>query len=223
MDRTIRVTGKGKVAVKPDTIRLDLRMERVFPEYETAVRKSAEETGILRNTLKKAGLAPDGLKTDRFEIDSEYESYRDKKDDWRRRFIGYKYQHSLHIMFPNDNELLGKILYALSGCPVNVEFSISYTVRDTEAVKTALLEKAVSDSRKKAKTLTNAAGVGLGDIISIDYSWGEINIYSRPVKNMVLEEKLSTEMADDFDGYDIDIEADDIDVTDTVTVIWEIG
>lgn len=39
---------------------------------------------------------------------------------------------------------------------------------------------------------------------------------------MVPEEKLSTGMADDFTGYDIDIKADDINVTDTVTVIWEI-
>ena len=37
----------------------------------------------------------------------------------------------------------------------------------------------------------------------------------------VLKESCSTPMA--AKGYDLDIEPDDISVSDTVTVIWEIG
>ena len=64
-----------------------------------------------------------------------------------------------------------------------------------------------------------AAGVSLGEIKSIDYSWGEIKIFSKPLDfgscDMLLAEAEPK-------AYDIDIEADDIDVQDTVTIVWEI-
>jgi uncharacterized protein YggE len=219
MDRNIRVTGKGKISVKPDTIRLDIEAEGVYPDYETAVEMSARETGIVKNTIGKAGLDPKDLKTVRFGIDSYYEGYRDKNDDYKRRFIGYKYTHNMNIKFPNDNAQLGKALYQLSKCAVEVEFSINHTVNDVEAAKNQLLGKAVMDSKKKSEILSEAAGITLGDIVAIDYSWGEIEIYSRPIHKM----DFAVEMAPAASGsYDIDIEADDIDVEDTVTIVWEI-
>ena len=49
--------------------------------------------------------------------------------------------------------------------------------------------------------------------------WGEINFVSEPIQNFAF---ASAEKTMGSPGYDIDIEADDIDVTDTVTVIWKI-
>lgn len=219
MDRIIKVTGKGKISVKPDTIRLNIESESVYKEYEQAVQKSTEATGILRETLEKAGLKAEDLKTVHFDIDSEYESYRDKNDDYRSRFVGYKYTHSMYIQFSNDNEQLGRVLYELAHCNVKVEFSIRYTVKDADAVKNELLGNAVENSKVKANALVKAAGVSLGEIESIDYSWGEIKIFSKPLDfgscDMLLAEAEPK-------AYDIDIEADDIDVQDTVTIVWEI-
>lgn len=67
--------------------------------------------------------------------------------------------------------------------------------------------------------MAHAANVELGDIVSIDYSWSEINFVSEPIQNFAF---ASAENTRDRTGYDIDIEADDIDVADTVTVIWNI-
>lgn len=41
MERTIRVTGKGKVSVKPDTIRLIMTVEGTNKDYDKAVKESA--------------------------------------------------------------------------------------------------------------------------------------------------------------------------------------
>ena len=69
--------------------------------------------------------------------------------------------------------------------------------------------------------LTEAAGVQLGDIVTIDYSWGEVEFISHPMeKCMSLAEDCC--MASPS-GYDIDIEPDDIDMSDTVTVVWRIS
>ena len=70
--------------------------------------------------------------------------------------------------------------------------------------------------------LTAAGGVTLKEIQSIDYSWGEIDFEYRPMDGAVLAERcLAAPMA--AKSYDLDIEPDDIEVSDTVTVVWEIG
>lgn len=56
----------------------------------------------------------------------------------------------------------------------------------------------------------------------IDYSWGEIDFVTKPMNEMRLMECTECEMSAPA-AYDIDIEADDIDVTDTVTVVWKIA
>ena len=218
MGRNIRVTGKGKFSLKPDTICLAIEAEGVYPDYETTIKESADRTIALRKSLEKSGLSGKELKTKHFSIQSEYESYRDKNDDYKRRFVGYKFEHHTEIKFPNDNKQLGRTLYELSHCPVEVEFTIYYTVSNPGYVKNELLKKAVEDSKKKAEILAEAAGVKLGEIEHIDYSWGELQILSHPIDKLMAQPMLLESEA----SYDIDIEADDIDVNDTVTIEWSI-
>lgn len=212
MERTIRVKGKGKISVKPDTIKITIKAEGLCWNYGETIEQSTYDTRILRDAVGKAGLDPKDLKTTYFSIDSKYESYRDKKDDYKEKFVGYKYEHRTYIKFENDNKILGKVLYELAHCDVKVKFDINYTVKDKEKVKNDLLEKAVEDSTTKAKVLAKASGVKLKEILNIDYSWGEIDIYSSPMDDLMVCKAAST--------YDIDIEADDIDVQDTVTITW---
>ena len=218
MERTIRVTGKGKLSVKPDTIRLRINMEGMYPEYDETLQKSSEVVELLKDLVEKQGYERKELKTLYFNIDTEYESYQDRDKNWKRRFQGYKYVHRMKMEFPADNQRLGKMLYALAHCPVSPEFSIEYTVSDPEASKNELLGKAVKESLKKASVLAEASDVKLGKIINIDYSWGEIDFVSKPLQEMSLRccEPIESYSA----SYDMDIEPDDIDITDTVTVVW---
>ena len=220
MERTIRVTGKGNISVKPDIIRLRLSMEGIYPEYDETLQKSSEIVELLKDLVEKQGYERKELKTLYFNIDTEYESYQAKDKSWKRRFQGYKYVHRMKIEFPADNQRLGKMLYALAHCPVSPEFSIEYTVADPEKSKNELLGVAVKDSMKKASVLAEASGVKLGKILNIDYSWGEIDFVSRPLQEMSL--RCCEPMECDSASYDMDIEPDDIDISDTVTVIWEL-
>lgn len=220
MERRIRVTGKGKLAVKPDMICLMMELSDVDYDYEKTLKESASQTELLKDCFEKLGFQRTDLKTTYFNVDTEYDRYQDKDNVWRSRFAGYRFTHKLKLEFDADNKLLGKILYELTHIPVNPEFRMMYTIKDVDAAKNELLGKAVADSKKKAEVLTEAAGVKLGNIISIDYSWGEINICSDVKYGMTEAMRVCepTEMS-----YDMDIEPDDIDVTDTVTVVWEIG
>lgn len=114
--------------------------------------------------------------------------------------------------------MLGRVLYSLSKSTFYPSFSISYTVSNPEKYKNKLLENAINNSKEKAIVLANASGVKLGNILSIDYSWSELRISSSPFEN----KKWFFEEDNDESDYVIDVEIDDIDVTDTVTVIWNI-
>ncbi len=219
--RTIRVTGKGKISVKPDMIRLYVNVEELYKEYEETLRKSTEVTEQLKDLFESLGFQRKDLKTIYFNVDTEYESYQDRDKSWRRRFEGYKYSHHMKIEFAADNKRLGQVLYALAHSKLKSEFSIEYTVTDVEKCKNELLHKAVEDSVQKAQVLTTAANVTLGEIQTIDYSWGEIDFVTKPLDEMKM---MACEACAPAPGaYDIDIEADDINVSDTVTVVWTIS
>ena len=218
--RTIRVTGRGQLKVKPDTTRITMTLTDVFEEYCETLLRSSEDTEALKDVLSAFGFERSDLKTLSFNVDAEYERYRDKNNDYKQRFVGYRFDHVLKVEFKSDNDRLGRILYALANCSVRPELRISYTVKDPEATKKLLLGKAVTDAAEKAAVLTRAGGVRLKDIQSIDYSWGEIDFEYRPMRGDARIECCSVQMS--AKRYELDIEPDDIDVSDTVTVVWEI-
>ena len=219
--RTIRVTGKGSLKLRPDLTRLSLTLQGTDEDYGAVLKKSAEDTETLRGVLEALGYARDALKTAQFNVDTLYEGYQDEKGVYRNRFIGYQFQHTLKLEFPMDNDLLGRTLYSLAHSGVSPEFRISYTLSDPESAKNALLAQAVRDARAKAEALTAAAGMTLGELQSIDYSWGEISFEAQPMRKMAMAQNAAADSA--FGSYDMSIEPDDIQVSDTVTVLWEIG
>lgn len=221
MERTIRVTGKGVIKVKPDRIRILITLQDRYADYEEAAGKSTESKALLNKVLEEQGFNHKDLKTINFNIQPVYEDYQTDDKAWRNRLVGFEYTHRMKIEFPADNERIGKVLSALARCPGQPEFRIEYTLSDPEAAKNELLAKAVADSTAKAKVLAEAAHVTLGEIQNIDYSWGEIEFTSRPV--MMGAKMAVMERANMDTGYDMDIEADDIEQEDTVTVVWKIN
>ncbi len=217
--RTIRVTGKGTVRLRPDQTRLTLTLQGTDEDYGAVLKKSAEDTETLRGVLGSLGFTADALKTVQFNVDTVYEGYQDEKGVYRNRFVGYQFQHTLKLEFPIDDALLGRTLYALAHCGAKPEFRISYALSDPESAKNALLSQAVKDARAKAKALTKAAGTRLGTLLSIDYALAEPDLEVRPMRKMAMAANGGAEIAA---SYDMNIEPDDISVSDTVTVLWEI-
>ena len=215
--RTIRVTGKGSISVRPDTTRITITLSEKLPEYSDAVSRSADDTEKLGAVLAPFGFDRSDLKTLSFDINAEYENYLEN-DVYKQKFTGYRYTHQMKVEFISDNDRLGKVLYAIANSDLHPEFVLSYTVSDTEAVKNELLGKAVSDSAVKASALAKAAGVTLGDVQTIDYSWGRTEFEVRPT-NRVMSGGIRSAKAVSFD---MNIEPDSITVEDTVTIVWEI-
>ena len=220
-ERMIKVTGKGNLKIKPDMTRITITLEGQNKEYDKTLAQSSRDTEALKDILEKQGFDRTAVKTLMFNVDTRYESYQARDKSWKERFVGYEFKHMVKVEFDSDNERLGRILYSLANAKdIHPDFRLSYTVKDPETSKNQLLGKAVADAKAKAEVLTKAAGVNLKDIKNIDYSWGEIQFEYAPMNRNMFCNKV---MADGAGAFDMDIEPDDISVSDTVMVVWEIG
>lgn len=220
MERTIRVTGKGKISVTPDLIRLTITQSGTEKTHEEAIKESSVQKQDLNDALSNIGFRKEDLKTTYFNVNTEYNEYRDKySGDWKRDFQGYKFTHTMKLEFPISSNKLGVVLGVVASCTGAPVFTIQYTISDPEKAKNELLANAVRDCKVKASILTNAAGVTLKQIETIDYSWGEIDFVREPVDRL-----YANECADmcESGSIDLDIEPDDITVTDTVTMVWSV-
>ena len=99
MERTIRVTGKGKLAVKPDLIELTLSIKDIKKEYDELLKRSSSATNEVKELLEKIDFERKNIKTKSFDINIEYDSYRDKNDKQIEEFKGYSFIHKMKIEF----------------------------------------------------------------------------------------------------------------------------
>ena len=215
--RTITVKGIGAVSVKPDLIVLRLSMETAEYEYDAAMKAAAEKIDFLNKALEAAGLEKKSAKTADFMVRADYDRLNDGKGNYTSVFMGYKCRHELKIEFDFDTKRLAKALSEISKCIAKPEISIDFTVKDSSAVSGELLKAAVKNAREKAEILCAASGAKLGELLSIDYNWGELHLYS--ATDYDVEGKcMMLGVADDMD-----IEPEEIKARDTATFAWEIA
>lgn len=215
--RTITVKGIGAVSVKPDLIVLRLSMETAEYEYDAAMKAAAEKIDFLNKALEAAGFEKKSAKTADFRVRADYDRLNDGKGNYTSVFMGYKCRHELKIEFDFDTKRLAKALSEISKCIAKPEISIDFTVKDSSAVSGELLKEAVKNAREKAEILCAASGAKLGELLSIDYNWSELHLYS--ATDYDAEGKCMMLGAAD----DMDIEPEEIKARDTATFAWEIA
>ncbi len=214
--RTITVKGTGKASAKPDYVSITLNLKTIDKNYEKASAKADKEVEVLREAFVTAGFKKDELKTTNFDVGSVYESKKDRNGEYKQVFAGYRVCHDLKLSFDFTMENLSKALKAIAGSSAKPEFSIRFSVKDPSDVGEAVLQSATENARKKAEIICNASGMHLGEIQSIDYDWGEVNIYSDTRYNTPID------MVCDL-SCNYDIEPDDIEVCDSIRFVWEIS
>jgi len=218
MPRTITVKGMGRVTTSPDYVVISMSLMAQDNDYEETMELAAKKIEYLNASLEEIGFEKKSVKTTNFNVRTDYERVKDRSGNYKSVFNGYICSHRLKVEFDFDTKRLAQTLYAISKCLAEPELSISFTVKDPSAVNKELLKSATINAKEKAQTLCEASGVELSQLLSIDYNWGELNIVSHT--DYMLEEKC---MAMPVGGLaDIEIEPDDIDVSDTATFVWEI-
>ena len=215
MQKVITVRGSANVKVKPDYVNILINLETLDIEYSAAMKEAARRIEKLKAALKSVKVDTEDLRTTDFGVDTEWEWTKDKYGNRKDHvFKGYKIRQSLKFGFDFDRERMVVILSAVARSGVDPEFRVQFTVKDKSAVKEELFAKASENARKIAEGLCRGVGKKLGDIININYSWQEIEIY---------HEFDDCCEAEGMGGAAPDINPEDLDASDSVTFTWELA
>ena len=217
--RTITVKGTGNVSARPDYIVLSLNIEALSETYDRAMTDASERIKRLQDAAVLVGYEKSDLKTTSFNVQTRYENGKDRQGNYKREFAGYACSYRLKLSFDFDTKQLAKVISAIAECGAQPEISIAFTVKNPERVSEELLISATENAKTKAEILCNASGSTLGQLINIDYNWGELNVLSRTSYDV--EDCVQPLMAMSKCAAP-EIEPDDIDVSDTVAFTWEI-
>lgn len=216
MERLITVKGIGNISVTPDLIIITMNLVSHKYNYDETMKLATESVNELEKAIEEVGFNKKDLKTTNFNITTRYKSYYDENNNYKSKFDGYKCEQDLKLEFDLDMEILSKVITAITKSKVEPRFNIRFSVKDKDEINKELLIKATENARSKAEVLTKAARVTLGRLVSIDYNWSEINIYSNTTYEIENKSYAITET------YAPSIEPEDIKISDTVAFVWEI-
>lgn len=219
MSRTITVKGVGKASAKPDYVVLSMILESRNENYDTAMSFAARHIHELGEALTAIGFEKEALKTTNFNVHTDYSNEKDKAGNWKKIFNGYVVTHHLKLEFDFDMKRLSTALNTISGCISHPQLSVAFTVKNPTNIKEEMLQDAAGNAKRKAEILCAASGVTLGSLLNIDYNWSEVNVYSN-TRYMRAENCLRGAAMESDEA--IDIQPEDINVSDTVTFVWEI-
>ena len=219
MSRTITVRGVGSVSVKPDYITLSMTIDSQDKSYDRAMEEAARRIDILQDATVSVGYKKDALKTASFNVETRYENVIDRQGNYKREFSGYACIYRLKLSFDFDSKQLARVISVIADSGAKPELSIAFTVKSPAKVNEELLISAAENTKAKAEILCKASGNKLGELLSIDYNWGELNIVSRTTYEM--EDCIPPMMAMSKCAAP-EIEPDNIEVSDTVAFVWEI-
>lgn len=216
-DAKITVIGNGSIHVVPDVMRLQVRVQSVFPDYQHAYAQAKENFAwmvkILEYNKKSGKLA----KTIRFDItDHLVPKYDADGDLIGHTKEGFNLDQRIKVDLPVDNFLANCIVKGIGKFIAGAQIEIGYTLQDPRPSQLKMLARAVSDAKEKAALMAEAAGCKLGGVISIDYRYQDISTYSQ-ARNIHSSSEAKASTPDS-----LDISPDDLVMSDTVNVIFEI-
>ena len=208
--RTIKVQGNGQASLPADTVRFTFKIQAERPNYGHCVEELNNRVDMLRADLAKCGIERNETKTSDFNVTMNH-GY----ENGQRYFIGYKAWHGLFLEIPFSQTALNTALNTIAHGNSNSSVSIAFSCSDKELLKKMVLEDAVHKARQNAEIMAAAAGVVLGELLTMDYGWNEVRFYSDVTD-------ICCSGPDDPCPPSPDIEPDDIKAGDRVTLVYEI-
>ncbi|MBY5442757.1 SIMPL domain-containing protein [Rhizobium leguminosarum] len=164
----ISVTGDGESSIAPDTAVVNLAVVKQAKTAREALDENNKAMNDVLAALKGGGIAERDLQTSGFSIQPQY-NYPQPVDGQQQQpqLIGYQTINSITIRL-RDLAKLGAVIDQSVSLGINQGGDIQFTNDKPDAVIDEARKDAVASAVKKAKTLSEAAGVKLGRILEIN-------------------------------------------------------
>ncbi|MEP4768005.1 MAG: SIMPL domain-containing protein [Roseibium sp.] len=207
---SITMEGRGSVSVAPDMAVITTRVVSTAKTAPDALAQNTKDLSKVIETIKASGIKAKDIQTSGFSIYPRYERITDGSNR-QPDIIGYEVRNGVEINV-RDLGKLGDLLSTVVESGANAVDGIRFQVSDPDDKLDEARKEAVAAARHKAEIFSNAAGVELGNIITIAETGVQM---PRPM--MMRAESMMVGSASP-----VPIEAGEETISASVTIRWEI-
>lgn len=163
----LSVSGEGEVAVAPDMAVISLGVVHVDKTAGDAMAKVSADATALIAVLAGQGIEARDIQTSQLNVNPVWSSY----DAADRKITGFEARNAVTVRV-RDLDGLGTVLDQVLAVGANTFNGLQFQLQDPSAAEAEARMAAVRDAMTKATELSEAAGVGLGAVLTLSEGGG---------------------------------------------------
>lgn len=160
----IAVRGVGRVSARPDAALAQVGAEARAAGLADASAEVARRMASVLERVRALGVGEPDVATVAYSVEPLLAPRRG--EDEPARILGYRALNVVQLRV-RDLGTLGRVLDAAVAAGANVLRGVTFTVLDHDRLEAEARARAVSDAFERAQQLAAAAGVRLGDLLSL--------------------------------------------------------
>jgi len=162
-ERTLTVQGQGKASVVPDIATLSVEVSQEGADLDPVLVQVRKEMNKVLDVVKSQGIADKEIQTEFFQVRPKYE--QDKHANPHR--AGFAVSNRIAVKV-RDLKKAGKVLSAVLNAGATSVDGPNFEFDNPQAAEREALAGAAKDAKEKAQAVAEAAGVQLGEILTIN-------------------------------------------------------
>lgn len=160
--REITVSGMGKVSAEPDEASITIGAQITAPTLADASKQAADIMTKVLAAIKAQGVDAKEIQTSSYSVNP----ITNYKENAPAEVTGYQVMNVVTVKV-KKLETVGQVLDAGMGAGANYLGGVFFGIADSSKYETDARTAAVKNATQIAQTLATAAGVKLGNVVSI--------------------------------------------------------
>lgn len=169
---TISVNGAGTAYGSPDLATAQIGVQSRDPDPARAVEENNQKMTAIIAALKGLGVDETDIQTTNFSV--QYQQDYDPQTGQAQETFTYIVDNTVNVTI-RDLTQLGDVLGKAVSAGANSIYGVNFNVSDPAKLEAEARDKAMADAKARAEQLAQAAGVTLGEPLSInEYASGPV-------------------------------------------------
>ncbi len=171
VDRSIAITGEGKVTAIPDIASVTLGMENTGMDIQAIQKKNSDTINSLISQLKALGIDEKDIQTVNYSINPQYDY-----SNGTQTLIGYSVFQNVTVKIRKTDQV-SNVLKIAGDLKLNQVGGLTFEIDQPEIYQQEARIKALQNAKDKAQALAAVMGVKLGKVLSFSESSNNYSPY----------------------------------------------
>lgn len=166
--RSMSVSGTGTVSLVPDIASINIGVHTEADLVNDALSENTAQANAIASILQALGVEEKDIQTSNFNV-YPADRYDPMTGQVQSRY--FVVDNTVTVIV-RDLSSLGEVLSAVVDAGANNIYGISFDIEDRDAAVAQARLLAIQNAKEKAQEIADAAGVELGDLLSINVYGG---------------------------------------------------